>query len=201
MQSIQWKICKECNGRFPMKFFPKRRKKSRCMHTSTYYRSRICMGCRDKKRDEGKAKNRFIQKAKDSIRRHADKYIDLGIVTSREEFMRTFGWSVKQLAHDFEFQYGNGCVICHQPYEGMGHGPSDITIDIIDPESLPYYETNKQFACHTCNGRKQRTPPEDYGEVMLGYRIWEEHQEGLVEDKWAGTLFAGISTTVQLELM
>jgi hypothetical protein len=193
--SIKFLECKECKQLLPEKFFPIRTVGNSGLYTNQkIYRDKRCMGCRDKATDEKNARNRFVKKAYNTLYGHAQKAIDAGFAKSLDEFRALYGWDVQQIAHDMAHAYKNGCPICHKSYKSMAHGYKDLTLDIIDPRKLPYYGVNTQLICSTDNTRKQRTDPADYGEVMLGWRIWEEHQNELEEDEWAGTLFEGLVT-------
>jgi hypothetical protein len=127
----------------------------------------VCIGCLQTERDNLKRYNRPKAKARNTFYRHADKFIKEGLAGSREDFAQRFDWSVKQMAHDIEHTYKNGCPYCRQFFSEMGHGLSDLTLDIIDPEKPPYYTTNVKWVCSTCNKEKQRTPPEYWGPSWL----------------------------------
>lgn len=194
----QFRQCKECKQWLPERFFPANQKTGLVYKSG--WRQRTCMGCRDKIADARKAQNRFIKKAKNAIYNHGQKAIEAGLARNLDEFRALYGWDVQQMAHDMAHAYENGCPICHGSYKEMGHGLRDLTIDIINPIRPPHYGINTQYICSTDNTRKQRTDPADYGEVMLGWRLWEAHQQQLNQDEWAGTLFEGITNTKQLKL-
>ena len=65
-------------------------------------RSRRCKYCEQTRRDELKEVNRWLQKAKNTLNRHATKYIALGLASSRAEFCQKFGWNIAEIAHDME---------------------------------------------------------------------------------------------------
>jgi hypothetical protein len=109
----------------------------------------ICRGCEQTARDDKNRQNRWIKKAKDVVRRHAPR-----LEVTREDLKRVYGWDPALLAHDAEYQYGNGCNYCHEPYKDMGHGPRDITLDVMDKSKPPYYRTNTKWCCNTCNVKK-----------------------------------------------
>lgn len=101
------------------------------------------------------------------IRRHATRF---GI--DRDELVTVFGWDPQRLAHDAEHQYTNWCSYCDKPYAGMGHGLSDITIDIQDRARPPYYRTNTKWCCQTCNRRKGVMTPEAFEADRQMWRLW-----------------------------
>jgi hypothetical protein len=86
----------------------------------------VCRPCEQTARDQRKIANRWSVKARDVIRRHA---LRLGF--TKEELIYFYGWEPARLAHDAEFQYANGCNYCGGQYAAMGHGLSDISLDII----------------------------------------------------------------------
>jgi len=135
--------------------------------TSTRARMPTCNGCRQTDGDTVKRSNRFLAKARSTLKRHAAKY-----GRTIEDFVVRFGWTVKQLAHDLEFQYGNGCSYCHGNYAKMGHGLQDITVDIVDRTKDPYYGTNVKLCCATCNKAKGDLPPWKWELKLSLWRRW-----------------------------
>jgi hypothetical protein len=93
---------------------------------------------------------------------------------TKETLIKRYGWSLAQIAHDAEFQYANGCSYCHHPYDGMGHGLADITLDIFDPRLPPDYGTNTRWCCMTCQRRKGLLTPEHWADKQRVYRQWED---------------------------
>jgi hypothetical protein len=117
----------------------------------------VCVVCLQTDGDQVKQRNRFLAKARSTIWRHAQKY---GMEPA--EFCERYGWSVSELAHDLEYQYGNGCAYCRGRYEQMGYGLQDITVDIQDPLAEPYYATNVKLCCGTCNKAKGKLSPDKW---------------------------------------
>jgi hypothetical protein len=130
-------------------------------------RTHRCVGCRQTEGDRIKQGNRFLAKARSTLKRHAAKYGQ-----PIEDFAVRFNWSVRQLAHDMEFQYGNGCSYCHGNYQKMGHGLQDITVDIVDRTRDPYYGTNVKLCCGTCNKAKGDLPPWKWELKLSLWRRW-----------------------------
>lgn len=129
-----------------------------CRTRTTKYRRGVCVVCLQTDGDESKALNRFLVKARSTIARHARKY---GMTPA--DFMAKYNWSVGQLAHDMEFQWGNGCSYCHGRYQKMEHGLQAMTVDIMDRQAPPYYGTNTKLCCGTCNKAKGKMPLRQWG--------------------------------------
>lgn len=151
----------------------------------------VCRPCEERERDERKGTDRFAVKANDTRRRHAIRlshprsangvvaWHDPHLTATKLELV--YGWAQKQMRHDFEFKYGNGCDYCHQSYAGMGHGYADETLDIYDPRLAPHY-TNTRHCCLTCQRRKGLLTPEQWA-IKLGiYRKWETAQFATAEE-------------------
>ena len=132
-------------------------------------RKQICRGCEQDGRDNRKRDNRWTAKARDTIRRHATR-----LNIDKAELIGRYGWDPKRLAHEAEYQYGNGCSYCFEPYLSMGHGLSDITLDIQDPAKPPSYRLNTKWCCQTCNRKKGRMTPEEF---ELDRQMWAARRE------------------------
>ena len=74
------------------------------------------------------------------------------------------------MAHDLRHALDNTCAYCWFPYNEMGHGLDDVTVDIIDPKKDPYYHTNVQWCCRTCNSAKSTLPPELWARRLIEFR-------------------------------
>lgn len=161
------KRCHECGEEYPLIFF-RRDKKQLALHASSAqgYHA-VCKACEQDRTDAKKRNNRWPTKASDTTRRHAEKY---GM--SPDIFSERYGWDVARIAHILKHASENTCCYCREPYHTMGHGPADVTMDIIDPRKEPYLETNVQPCCATCNRRKGDSTPEDWA-VQL--RCWRKH--------------------------
>lgn len=131
----------------------------------------VCRPCEQTARDKKKRDNRWPTKARDTIRLHVRR---LGV--PKQDLITVYGWDPKTLAHEAEFQYGNGCSYCGHPYREMGHGPSDITLDIIDHRQPPYYRTNTKWCCQTCNRKKGDRGPEFFELDRQVYETWSRTQ-------------------------
>lgn len=188
---MKYKICKKCSGTYSEYFFYKNITTNFGSH-GFQSRETICKGCQISARTNSKRSNRSREKARRTLRHHAEKYIKLGHAASRENFAKKFGWNLDQMAHDINHAYSNGCSYCHEPYSKMGNGLSDLTLDIRYPDLLPYYETNTCWACATCNQLKQRTPPDLWGQILQDWKVWQERQNQLGKDQGFGTLFEGL---------
>src|SRR5262249_56891015 len=116
---------------------------------------------------------------------HWDAWFDPSL--TKETLVGRYGWTPDQMAHDAEFQYGNGCSYCHHPYAAMGHGVADITLDIFDPRLPPDYAANTRWCCMTCQRRKGILPPDRWAAKQRVYREWETTKARSAEDR--GMLF------------
>ena len=183
--------CKLCGGEYPDIFFES--KGVGGVYSPKIYRSTICRGCLQTKRDTKKAKNRPLQKARDAYKHHAQKFIERGIITHRDELRTAFGWNLNQMSHDIKHASKNGCRYCEQLFSKMAHGLASVTLDIINPEDPPFYQTNVAWVCRTCNTEKQRTPPAVWGQILQCYRRWREIQREKESDPYFGMpLFEGV---------
>jgi hypothetical protein len=133
---------------------------------SRKFRLTICRPCEQTARDQRKIRNRWRVKANDVIRRHA-----LRLEIPKDQLIRRYGWDPDRLAHDAEFQYGNGCNYCGERYQTMGHGLADITLDVQDKQQ-PYYRTNTKWCCQTCNRKKGTLNPEEFEADRQVYEEW-----------------------------
>lgn len=165
--------CARCGQTFDESFF-RRNAGSNCSPQRA--RRYVCRGCEQTRRDEIKGRNRPRSKAHGAIRTHADKYIRLGLVQTKAEFCERFGWDVAQMEHDIEHAAGNGCPYCRKQFSSMAHGLADVTVDIVDPQALPYYRTNARWVCSTCNKAKHDTPPEEWARTLENWAKWERAQ-------------------------
>src|SRR5262249_49372565 len=145
-----------------------------------------CIGCEQTARDKKKRANRERSKVGDAIRRHADRFIKIGLAKTRAEFAEKYGWEIDRMLHEMEHTYKNGCGYCAESFGEMGHGLSDITLDICDPRQPPYYGTNTRWICQTCNREKGRTPPELWGAKLIAWKQWYAWQECLAVDQFVG---------------
>jgi len=160
------KRCSQCGGVYPIAFF--RNNKVGHMHMT---RSR-CKGCEQTERDAKKRDDRWIVKASNSLYRHAKRLHEQKKIQSPEELTELYGWNARQLAHDFEHAYGNGCPFCLVPFADMPNGLADVTIDILDTRKPPYYRTNTKIACMTCNRNKGDMSPEEFEEFLKCWELW-----------------------------
>lgn len=170
--------CARCKGTYDEEFFARTRRVSAIANTRSDRRP-VCIGCEQTIRDEKKRARRSLVKAHNAIRTHADrwnkKHPDEPL--TKAEFAERFDWPADQLAHDIDHEYENGCRRCRRSYKSMGNGLSDITLDIIDPQKLPYYRTNVRWICKTCNSAKSDATPDEDGRRLEAWRMWEQTQQ------------------------
>jgi hypothetical protein len=85
----------------------------------------------------------------------------------------------------------NTCAYCWEKYERMGHGLSDITLDVIDREREPYYRTNTRWCCQTCNREKASLPPWLWERRLIVWPLYMRWREGVLASPTHGLpLFA-----------
>lgn len=187
--------CKRCGGTYSENFFYKNTRRNICgshgFHKIYKSAETVCVGCQQYERDSRKWENRPREKARRTIRTHAEKYMKLGYVSSKDEFISKYGWEVGQMAHDIEHGHSNGCPYCQVPFSEMGNGLSDITLDILNPALEPYYTTNTRWACSTCNQAKKRKSPEEWGQYLQDYKEWVRRKRESEANTWyIGGLFS-----------
>lgn len=141
------------------------------------YNRQTCRPCEQTRRDQLKIRDRWTVKARDVIRRHAARF---GI--DKNDLVQRYGWETERLAHDAEFQYGNGCNYCGHQYREMGHGLGDITLDVVDRDKPPYYRTNTKWCCQTCNRKKGVMEPEAFEVDRQVFEAWSQHQDRLTRN-------------------
>jgi hypothetical protein len=146
------------------------------MHTPKDYLRRVCRGCSQTNRDTKKRADRSVEKARLTYARHALQFIRSGIIKTKADLGRLFGWDVQQMAHDIKHDFGNGCPYCHRKFASMGHGLRDITLDIVNPGLQSYYTTNVRWVCNTCNTEKQRLSPDNWGALRQSWERWKRDQ-------------------------
>lgn len=152
----------------------------RQVHLATETRHATCIACELTERTRINAANRWLAKARTTIAHHAKRFN-----ISRQRLTTEFGWRPELIAHDLEHAYANSCCYCDGRYEEMPNGLADLTIDIIDPTAPPYYRTNAQPCCATCNREKHRTPPHLFAAKLAGWERWRR-----AHDSWPeGSLF------------
>src|SRR5262245_27476478 len=92
-------------------------------YTDQVWRSRVCNPCMVAARTEVKRINRFVIKARNTIKHHAQK---LGI--SAVDMADRYLWSVDRVAHDMEHAWQNGCNDCGDLFQKMPNGLHDLTV-------------------------------------------------------------------------
>lgn len=180
---MQQRQCRQCGEWYEPIFFESNLTRTvRGMHTS--YKRAICKGCSQTNRDKHKAISRWRSKMRSTRKMHARKFN-----RSEAEFENIFKWNLDQMEHDARHAYDNGCPNCGRNFAAMGHGLSDITLDIIVREAPPTYGHNTRWICGTCNRQKGKYTMQEYATLMMEWRRWEQR----AKDKWFGTLLEGLS--------
>lgn len=159
--------------------------RKRGVYASTQKFELVCKLCEQTKRDKIKQENRARVKARDCLRRHADRFVAQGLARDRTEFAGRFGWQINRMVHDLEHTYDNWCQ-CGAKFKEMGHGLSDITLDICDPRLPPFYSSNSRWICATCNRKKALTPPEEWGAQIVYEQQWRAQMTKIAENPFAG---------------
>lgn len=178
------KQCADCGESYPEQVFFRRAHAALNASSARRYHP-ICIGCEQTARDEMKRQEgRWNLKARDTLRRHTKKFIRLGIATNMAEFVEQFGWNVERIARDFQRAYESRCGYCDRPFGDMGHGLSDITLDIVNPDEPPFYTTNTRLVCQTCNRQKGCTPPHLWAQKLLCWAKWKVRQAQLRTTPW-----------------
>lgn len=151
-------------------FGVKERKKGTYMYP-IYHQT--CPICRDTEDDKTKAKDRSLSKARDITRRKAAKF-----KVSKNDLIEIFGWpTIEEIAQEIKDIYAGGCHYCRKPYEIMGHGFQDVTIDQRDPYAKEPYWDMFVFCCGTCNRRKGQMLPERWAAWLAKARRNAEWSE------------------------
>jgi hypothetical protein len=118
------------------------------------YRPR-CSVCEITNRTEPKNDRRERHKARDTRRRHAERF---GI--PQAELEDYHGWQLDPMEADIIEIRDHGCRRCRVieggvvVYNYTPSGLDDIHLDIIDPNEPPFYGINTEWVCATCNLRK-----------------------------------------------
>jgi hypothetical protein len=174
--------CSRCGTLYPPHLIEHAFRVDRVRRDASRRRKWICRPCEQTARDQRKIGNRWAVKARDVIRRHA-----LRLEVPKDDLITVYGWDPNRLAHDAEFQYGNGCNYCGHAYQDMGHGLSDITLDIMDRTQPPYYRTNTKWCCQTCNRKKGDKGPGWFEADRQVYERWRQWRKLPPQDR--GLLF------------
>jgi 5-methylcytosine-specific restriction endonuclease McrA len=189
VKMLDGRRCNRCGTTYPSHLVEGAFRTGRWQDASRHQVSRrtryTCRPCEQTARDSKKISNRWAVKARDVIRRHAVRF-----EIAKDHLIQRYGWEPERLAHDAEFQYGNGCNYCGHQYSEMGHGLGDITLDVVDRNKPPYYRTNTKWCCQTCNRKKGVMAPEAFEVDRQIFEVWREHHELLAKDpQEAGFLF------------
>jgi hypothetical protein len=183
MPSIPQRTCKRCGtayyGDEVAAMFSQRTDRQKYINVNS-----ACNPCLITARTQAKEVNRFIVKAKSTIKHHARKFSEErenrpAWVSSQTELVDRFLWDVKRIAHDMEHAWQSSCNDCGYAFQSMPNGLHDLTLDIINPGEPPYYGTNTRFVCTTCNRKKSRTPSKLWGASKAATMRWVKRQQWL----------------------
>lgn len=171
------KPCKQCGIFFPIEWFTVRRS-SIVTSKYTFLLHNTCPMCNQTSKDKKKHENRAIEKARRLIYSHGKRLAGKWGIVNGRDLVERFGWSIEQLAHDINHAYNNGCSYCHTLYRDMEHGLRDITLDILNVDSSPFYETNTNWCCSTCNSIKGQRGSSAFGLHLAMVKRWKEAKPG-----------------------
>jgi hypothetical protein len=175
---IKTKKCNKCGGEWDAEaFFRKRNLPHMKLSAPSFIDYHpTCIGCELSERNDPTPEERARRKADNSIRLHAEKY-----KMKPSEFATRFGWDIERMVYEILHGHENTCPYCYERYDVMGHGLTDITLDIVNPEREPYYRTNVKWCCATCNREKATMPPELWDRRLIvwpQYMAWRERIRG-----------------------
>jgi hypothetical protein len=180
--------CVECREWYGEVFFEVVRSKNSCYGKAN--KQLRCIGCRLTRRTDDKNNGkRFLVKARSALLKHAPKFKKTGLIQAASELTDRFGWDIRNMAHDIEHAFKNGCPYCRRPFAEMANGLGDVTLDIIRPADDPFYTTNTKWCCMSCNRGKAKASPERWAAKLLYWAKWEKRQAILKAKPAFGTLF------------
>ncbi len=192
--------CSRCGQRWETDFFRVSQTKEAKGSTDASVSKRhqrlngVCIGCENALRDRLKDANRARSKALSCIRRHCISYNKKNETTlSTAEFKAKFDWNESRMAEEIDRAWESTCPTCDEPFHSK-LGFVNITLDIIRPDDPPYYRTNAQWVCRTCNTRKARVDPSRWSAQQIIWKKYIEHQRYLSEHDGYGpdTLLASL---------
>lgn len=184
------RTCKRCGLTFELEFF--RLSQPKLERSSIGRRSWTCRRCEQIARDARKeGHGRFIEKARNARSRHAEKFVQAGVIAAKADLEQEFGWELDRMAHEADHTYKNGCPYCAIPFAEMSGGDlSNLTIDIVVPTQPPYWGVNARWVCKTCNRKKARTDP---GEWAADQQRWRRAERIINAprhaERWSDRLF------------
>ena len=185
---IKVKKCSKCGGDWDLEACYRKNQQRGAvlgaLSTRDYHPT--CVMCELTERNDPTPEQRAHRKAENCIALHAQKY---GM--EPKEFARRYDWDVARMKYDILHGYENTCHYCWERYGAMGHGLSDITLDIVDPKAEPYYRTNARWCCQTCNREKSAMPPDLWARRLAAWPRHMKWREGIRNEPTFGLpLFA-----------
>lgn len=180
-------LCRRCRKRLPATtdFFRKHRTVN-----GTVQLHKVCRMCESARRH---GEDRWIRKARSTIYLHRDTYAwEYEKAPDRFPhwdgkpltFAEAYGWNTTLIAGEMEAAFNGPCKGCGYPYKAMGHGPRDLTVDIIDPTREPFYAYNARLVCESCNSHKGKKTPDEETRLSRAYVRWaamaEDHFQPLL---------------------
>jgi len=169
----EYKVCKECKKRLEANTDYFRSERGGRLHA-------ICKMCESKKRH---SEDRWKHKAQTTIAYHRLRALEEYQITPEKfpswdgrykTFAKIYGWDAAKIAGEMEALYEGPCRICGRIYKDMGHGRHDLTVDIIEPASEPFYNDNTRLVCGSCNSRKGSKSRDEERRASKAYQTWLE---------------------------
>lgn len=133
-----------------------------------------CVMCELTDRNDPTPEERARRKAQNSIILHAEKFN-----MKPKDFAKRYGWDVERMIYDIIHGHENTCPYCYERYDVMGHGLTDITLDVVNPKEEPYYRTNVRWCCATCNSEKAAMPPHLWAIRCAAWPIYMEYRQNV----------------------
>jgi hypothetical protein len=180
------KKCSKCGGTWDEEAFFRKNSEHRRSGQVYLATHAVCIGCELTERNDPTPEERARRKAQNTIATHAEKRDMLP-----SEFAKRYGWDVERMVYDVIHGHKNTCTYCWEKYERMGHGLSDMTLDVIDRGREPYYRTNTKWCCATCNREKATLTPELWDRRLIVWPQYMKWREGVIANPTHGLpLFA-----------
>jgi hypothetical protein len=183
---IRVKKCSKCGGEWDEEAFFRKNTEHRRSGQVYLATHSVCIGCELTERNDPTPEERARRKAHNTLVHHADKR---GMTPT--DFAKRYGWNTDRMVYDIMHGHMNTCTYCWEKYERMGHGLSDITLDVIHRDREPYYRTNTKWCCQTCNREKATLLPELWERRLIVWPLYMRWREGVLANPTHGLpLFA-----------
>lgn len=178
--SEKTRVCKRCRKRLPATTDFYRKDKTLSGIAYLHAVCRMCEAARRHREDP------WIGKAWRTIRLHREAYAKEYEKASERfshwdgnplTFAEAYGWHARLIANEMKAAFNGPCKGCGIDYKTMGHGPRDLTVDIIDPTREPFYAYNTRLLCESCNSHKGKKTPDEETRLKRAYVRWAAMSE------------------------